>query len=368
MHQEFSKRIVFVGDNQYRVVGLEKQGRKCFFITECQKKFDKKQISCYQIFCVQCDKLKESRKFFNTFLYTKSWSCQSCNKIGEKNPFYGKKWSESVDPDWLKDYKKSRSEKYSGNKNPMYGKPIQEIWKEKYSQEEFEKIKDNYSKNMSDVCMGSKNGFYGKKHSKESIEKANKSRKDWHAKNHKFLTIKKYEEVGLTKEKICNLLECYSKNSKFGYGVADLKKDCGIDVRTLKKLALYHGIKLKQEIKDIFLKGKYEKFISAPELKLFQMCVDEFGNDNVKSQFPLRGRVFDILVGEKLLIEYDGYYFHKEKSDGKTDLIKNKIAMNNGYHLVRIEEDKLRKVDFEKAIQLIKETYEKIQIASCQKS
>ena len=139
MHQEFSKRIIFIGDNQYNVVGVEKQGRKCFFITACQKRFNKKQISCYQLFCVQCDILKESRKFFNTFLYTKSWSCQSCNKIGEKNPFYGKKWAESVDQDWLDVYRKSRSEKYSGSKNPMYGKPIQEIWKEKYSQEELEK-------------------------------------------------------------------------------------------------------------------------------------------------------------------------------------------------------------------------------------
>jgi very-short-patch-repair endonuclease len=360
MHQVLSKRTIFVDNIKYEVIGLEKQGRKYFFITTSQARIEKKQITCYQIFCVGCDRLKESTKFFNAFLYTKNWLCQSCNKTGEKNPFYGKKWSENVNQDWLRDYRKSRSEKYFGNKNPMYGKQIQEIWKEKYSQEEFEKIKSDYSKRMSDSCAGVKNGFYGKTHSKESIEKANKSRKDWHDKNQKFLIIEKYEKFGLTKEKIFSLLEGYSKNSKFGYGVADLKKDCGIDVRTFKKLVVYHEIKSKKEIKDIFLLGKYEKVISAPELKLFQMCIDEFGKDNVKSQFQLLGRVFDILVGDKLLVEYDGYYFHQEKSDGRTDRIKDQIAMNNGFHLVRIKEDKFRKVDFEKAVQQIKEAYEKI--------
>jgi very-short-patch-repair endonuclease len=360
MHQEFSKRIIFIGDNQCNVVGVEKQGRKCFFITTSQARIEKKQITLYQIFCVSCDKLKESTKFFSAFLHTKSWLCKSCSMTGEKNPFYGKKWSESVDQVWLIDYKKNRSEKYSGSNNPMYRKPIQEVWKEKYSQEEFEKIKSDYSRNMSDACVGAKNGFYGKTHTKESIEKANKSRKDWYNKNQKFFIIEKYEKIGLTKEKISDLLEHYSKNSKFGYGVADLKKDCGIDVRTLKKLAVYHEIKSKKEIKDIFFIGKYEKVISAPELKLFQMCINEFGKDNVKSQFPLCGRVFDILVGDKLLVEYDGYYFHQEKSDGRTDRIKDKIAMNNGFHLLRIKEDRFRKVDFEKAIQQIKESYEKI--------
>lgn len=366
MHQDLSKRAVFVDDIKYEVVGLEKQRRKYFFVTTSQARIEKKQITRYQIFCVECDKIKESTKFFNAFLYTRNWSCQSCNKSGEKNPFYGKKWSESVDQDWLIDYRKSRSEKYSGSKNPMHGKAIQEIWKEKYSQEEFEKIKSDYSKNMSDACVGMKNGFYGKTHSKESIEKANKSRKDWHDKNQKFLTIEKYEKIGLTKDKIFNLMEHYSKNSKFGYGVADLKKDCGVDVRTLKKLALYHGLMSKQEIKDLFLLGKYEKVISAPELKLYQMCIVEFGENNVKSQFPLCGRVFDILIGHNLLVEYDGYYYHQENSDGRTDLIKDQIAMNNGFHLLRIKEDKFRNVDFENSVQQIRETYEKIQIASCQ--
>ena len=231
--------------------------------------------------------------------------------------------------------------------------------------EEFQKIKSEYSKNMSVSCTGIRNGFYGKAHTKESIEKANESRKAWYEKNHKAYFVEKYEKVGLTKEKISNLLEHYSKNSKFGYNAADLKKDCGVDVRTLTKLVVCHGIKTKKEIKDIFIKGKYEKVISAPELKLLQMCIDEFGKDNVKSQFPLQGRFFDILVGDELLIEYDGYYFHQEKSDGKTDSIKDQIATSNGFHLVRIREDNFRKVDFEKAIQQIRETYEKIQTSSC---
>lgn len=368
MHQDLSKRAIFVDDIKYEVVGLEKHGRKYFFITSSQARIEKKQITRYQIFCIECDSLKESTKFFNAFLYTENWSCQSCNKIGEKNPFYGKKWLEIVDKDWLRDYKKSRSENYLGSKNPMYGKQIQEVWEKKYSQEEFEKIKSNYSKKMSVACTGEKNGFYGKTHSKESIEKANKSRKDWYDKNQKFLIISKYEMIGLTKEKISNLLEHYSKNSKFGYSAVDLKRDCGIDVRTLKKLIVYHMIKTKKEINDIFIKGKYEKFISAPELKLFKMCINEFGKENVKSQFHLQGRIFDILVGDKLLVEYDGYYFHQEKSDGKIDLIKNQIAVNNGFNIIRIKEDKLRKVDFEKAVQQIRETYEKIQIAPCKKN
>lgn len=65
---------------------------------------------------------------------------------------------------------------------------------------------------------------------------------------------------------------------------------------------------------------------------------------------------YDFLLNDKIIVEYDGYYWHKIVESN--DEIKNKVAASNDYPLYRVEEDCFRNVDFESEIIKIKGIYE----------
>ena len=54
-----------------------------------------------------------------------------------------------------------------------------------------------------------------------------------------------------------------------------------------------------------------------------------------------------------ILIEYDGYYWHKIKV-GKNDKYKTELANDCGYAIYRVEENINRKIDLEKDLKNIK--------------
>jgi hypothetical protein len=59
-----------------------------------------------------------------------------------------------------------------GKENPMFGKSIFDVWKENYTQEEFESRFNTYTNNLS-------NSLIGKKHTEETKEKQSKKRKEY---------------------------------------------------------------------------------------------------------------------------------------------------------------------------------------------
>lgn len=148
--------------------GSEKIRRSCF--GECE------------IQCNECGDFSKIKKI-QTYHLKKEYFCAKCNHKGEKNPMYGKTFSD--------EYKKKLSEKYSGVNNPFFGKHHTEKTKEKISsankgkligeknpmygvnvyemiekndgKEKLEKIKNK----ISEACKGEKNGFYGKHHTDE---------------------------------------------------------------------------------------------------------------------------------------------------------------------------------------------------------
>lgn len=73
---------------------------------------------------------------------------------------------------------------------------------------------------------------------------------------------------------------------------------------------------------------------SNPELQLYSFIARHY---DCSHRDKLRGVEFDILSKEYMFaIEYDGYEWHKDKS--YQDNRKNKIAKQEGYHLIRIRE------------------------------
>ena len=113
----------------------------------------------------------------------------------------------------------------------------------------------------------------------------------------------------------------------------------------------YYGLRRKLGIeKQFFQSGRA---ISAPELEMLSLLVEEFGSSNVVHQSKKFGYYYDFLINDEVLVEYDGYYYHKVLIN-KNDAIKERLALTNGYSFVRVEEDENRKADLIEGIKRIK--------------
>jgi G:T-mismatch repair DNA endonuclease (very short patch repair protein) len=103
-----------------------------------------KNIECV---CSVCDRTTTIN--FRAAILDKAYICQSCNKKGEKNPFYGKSHTD--------EFKNNHSElmkgRYVGEKNPFYGRI--------HSEKTIEILRETCGRS------GEDNGFYGKTHTEE---------------------------------------------------------------------------------------------------------------------------------------------------------------------------------------------------------
>jgi G:T-mismatch repair DNA endonuclease (very short patch repair protein) len=104
-----------------------------------------------QIECTKCGSLHDIG--FRSALLKTEYVCQSCNKKGADNPFYGKTHTEEV----KKEHSNFMKGRYVGENNPFYGKT---------HTEETKKILRQKCANY-----GKDNGFYGKTHTDEFKEK-----------------------------------------------------------------------------------------------------------------------------------------------------------------------------------------------------
>jgi len=286
-----------------------------------------------RILCSFCKKEVTLKYFRKIFLY-KKYLCQSCCIKGNKNPFYGKHHTE-------KSKKKmgANVHDYKGINNPFFGKS------------HTEKVIQNLKNNERCKHIGNKNPFYGKHHSKETIEKIKKANKDFRIKNQDKVIQNGLNRINKTKEELENVLQEYLVG---GINRDLLMDKYKIDYRTLKYWWVKLGLVSKEDLDVICAYKKLYSNPSAPELRLYNLLAEKYGNENVKSNYPLFGYYYDICLFGKILIEYDGYYWHKVIKN-KNDEIKNRIAAENGYVLYRVEEAENRIINLEKDISAIGE-------------
>lgn len=150
---------IFVNDS--KILSFEKTGRNNYAILDNGLKIGSSTLNKINIMCSKCNKLKNIG--YRCSLLNKKYICQSCNNIGNKNPFFGKTCSE---------YTKQQISK--ANKNNQY-------W---VGKNHSEKTKEKISKAVSIAISGNKNPFFGKTHSIKSRLQLSKSLKNW-AKNNK---------------------------------------------------------------------------------------------------------------------------------------------------------------------------------------
>ena len=238
--------------------------------------------------------------------------------------------------------RKCYSESLKGNGNHFYGK--------KHKKESIDSMKEKLSEQMS----GEKNPFFGKTHTEESKKKIVEKNEIYRKENKELLLLKRLSRKNLTREKVEEIWEQYCSGP---YNNKWIQEVSGVDYRTIKSLVADLGISTPEEIKGTGERKKLflGRAVSYPETVLLELLQEAFGKDNVKHQVKRFGYYYDFLLNDDILIEYDGFYFHKVL-ENKNDKIKNRLAEENGYTLIRIEEDEQRKVFFQEEIKRITKT------------
>jgi G:T-mismatch repair DNA endonuclease (very short patch repair protein) len=150
------------------IVKIYKEGRTIIYLFGNNKKMRATELSGsrVEIKCNECESWKLVK--FYRGLIQKPYICQSCNKKGTKNPFYGKSHTDETK---TKIIQNRRS--YIGKGNPFYGKS--------HTGETRIKISNTIIEN--EICKGDRNPFYGKTHTEETRKILHNKTSKWAAEN-----------------------------------------------------------------------------------------------------------------------------------------------------------------------------------------
>lgn len=133
----------------------------------------------------------------------------------------------------------------------------------------------------------------------------------------------------------------FLKTNKNKFTISHVKQKFGVKE---SKILLY------KQLIDFFGKDNIDELInlknsSKPEMDFYYILQYYFGERNIKSQFKLKSKFFDFKLGDHILIEYDGDYWHSKPSHIENDKLKTKLAIDNGYILVRIKDSESKNID-----------------------
>lgn len=147
---------------EQKIIQFNIQGKNNFAILENGILIQVTKLGEIRIECCICANQKKIR--WRSSLQKKIYTCQSCNKKGEKNSFYGKQHSEETK---CINSKKMKL-KYVGKNNPFYGK------------QHSEETKQLISKKIKNWSLNNPNPFLSKSHSEKSKAKMSFALKKYH--------------------------------------------------------------------------------------------------------------------------------------------------------------------------------------------
>lgn len=252
--------------------------------------------------------------------------CPNCNQ-------------EYVTKDKRQKYCKRSCYDLKGSNNPFYGK--------KHPDELMEQITQKLKGKLS----GEKNPFYGKTHSKASRTRMSATQKIYFQENIEMILDRSLEKLGLTKDL---LQDIYNELKDTNMTCSFLAKKYHIDQRTLKK----HLKRYYTDVDEILQQKQLHQGSSKQEDILYDFLCVEFGKENVQRQFRIERKTYDFLLYEKLLVEYDGYYWHQVLPNN--DIIKDQLAKEKGFQLYRVKEDSNREVQWQDELKKIRTEVDKL--------
>lgn len=119
---------------------------------------------------------------------------------------------------------------------------------------------------------------------------------------------------------------------------------------------------------DFFYKNYEEKKLneifkfhnqSQIEIEFYNILRFYYGN-KIKKQFKLNNKYYDYKLGEKILIELDGTYWHSNENTQIKDNEKDKIAKENGFIIFRFSDKEVKNIKILNKIQELHEKFNKI--------
>jgi len=151
-----------------------------------------------------------------------------------------------------------------------------------------------------------------------------------------------------------------------------------IKTYTLTELRNSFGISYSNSILFKRLTEKYGKDIIKSLLKIpsSNISIEEstfgnvltfyFGDNNVIPQYKIKfsengkkgHRFYDFCLFNKILIEYDGEFWHSSDESKKNDNFKNKLAKSNGFIIFRVHSTEAKNIEI---LQQIKELIDEVQ-------
>ncbi len=171
---------------------------------------------------------------------------------------------------------------------------------------------------------------------------------------HKFVYAKKpkshgYQEIDI---KILNSIYELLLTEPNKYSFSDLKLKFSIP----NKAKILEKRLIEQYSRDIIIplvKIKHS-LKSIEEINFGNVLIFYFGEKNVKTQFSIKytsdsnrktRKYYDFCLFDKLLIEYDGEYWHSSEETKKNDKFKNELAIKNGYGIFRVCSNESKNID-----------------------
>lgn len=138
------------------------------------------------------------------------------------------------------------------------------------------------------------------------------------------------------------LYEIYTfiKKNPNKYTINEIKNHFDIKNTTLvlyKRLIEFFN---KKEIDELLKLG----LSSKPEVEFYNVLKFYYGN-NVQKNFILENKHYDYIIGNKILIEYDGDYWHSREHNIINDKIKDEIAHKYDYIIFRIKDSESKNIE-----------------------
>jgi len=224
-----------------------------------------------------------------------------------------------------------------------------------YNYKPSEEEKQRKSQICSELFKGEQNPFYGKQHTDEAKNKIKTKNEQFRENNKDLVERRLLDRLNLNQDKIKQIFDEY-KNTH--HTLITLQQKYDVDKRVLKKYMLKYSC-TKEELDEISFNKKYKNATSVGEETLYLLLCNTFGEHNIKRQAKLSFYYYDFLIKDKMLVEYDGYYWHELSENN--DSIKNDLAKKHKLFLYRVKEDEKRKVNFLNEIKTIKEVLDEIE-------
>jgi hypothetical protein len=116
--------------------------------------------------------------------------------------------------------------------------------------------------------------------------------------------------------------------------------------------------RLKDNFSDV---DEYLKYGNSSNSEIeFYNVIRYFFGKNANKQFKLENKVYDIILYNKILIEFDGTYWHSLAKNVENDKLKDEIARRNNYIMFRVKDTESNSIEILNKLKKIIDKYVKI--------